>query len=166
MSIAFLVVDVQQAFFDNPRFKEPLMVASDYINEVSGYFRESGFPVIHIQDLNGGGGPGNPGFEVAKEITHLPEEIYIHKSKGNAFWNTDLEKVLKDLKVEHVIVSGFAVPYCVLSTYLGAEERDFGVSLLQNGIAGVDMDALKQISTLRNVVNYKFVKFCLENIKK
>ncbi len=165
MSIALLIVDVQKEFVENKLYRDKILFATQYINEVSRYFREAKLPVVIVNDLSAGGGPNSEGFKVADEVITDESDIQIHKSKENAFWETDLEQILRDKQVEHVIVSGFAVPYCVLSTYLGAKERGFGVSFLQNGIAGIEKEQVKQLQYERDVINYKALRFLISKIK-
>lgn len=165
MKAALLIVDIQKSFMI-PRFKDSLMQACAYINEVSTYFRDAGMPVVHIQDLSGGEGPGSDGFKVADEVLQAETDIYITKKHKNAFYETDLENVLKELDVDFVVVSGFAVPWCVLSTYLGAEERGFNVSFLQHGVAGEHQQDIERMQYQRDVINYKALHYLLQLLKK
>lgn len=157
MKMALLVVDVQKAFIEHEAYKNNLLRVIPYINEVSKYFRDNGHPVVFIRDDSVD--KSSDKFNVADELLQVEGDIYVDKHYNNAFWKTNLEQTLKDLDVDFIIVSGFAVPYCVLSTYLGAEERDFHVSFLQNGITGESLDAVKQVQFERNVINYKALKY-------
>ena len=162
MRIALLIVDVQKEFMADEKYRRMLLDAAEYINEVSGYFRDAGQPVVIVQDLEAGDGPGSKGFEVADEIDTAPSDIVIRKMYGNSFWKTDLEQKLKDLDVQHVIVSGFSAAHCVLATYNGATERGFDVSMLQNGIAGLTQQQTDAAHLDRNVINYRAVRLILD----
>lgn len=164
MKIAFLIIDMQKEYFENKDFKISLNDATEYINEVSGYFRKEGQPVVHIQDKDAGDGPGSNGFEISDKINIADSDLFVTKTKCNSFYRTELENILRDLNVEYVIVSGFAAAYCVLFTYNGAIEKGFGVSMLQNGIAGTTKNQAKQTQFERDVINYKAVDFILNLI--
>ena len=124
MKTAFLIIDVQKGYIEDPEFRKTVVPSVEYINEVSGYFRKADLPVIVIQHV-GGYKPGDEGFEVANELTVSNSDIRIEETFSNSFWETDLEKILKELEVDTLIVSGFAASFCVLATYNGAIERGF-----------------------------------------
>ena len=118
MKMALLVVDVQQAFMEYDNFKDGLEEIIPYINHVSELFREHDMPVVFIRHVNDN--LMKVGIDVAESLTQKENDIYINKKHKNAFWETELESILNELDVDFVIVSGFAVPYCVLSTYLNS----------------------------------------------
>jgi len=152
MNIALLIIDMQQDFYDQKPFRESLTNALEYINETSKLFREAGKPVIVIQDEEAGEGPGSKGFENISDLILEDSDHFIQKFHSNAFWQTDLEKLLKSLDVQFLVVSGFAAEHCVLFTYNGAIERSFGASILQNGVAGFEKKNVKSIHELRSVI--------------
>ncbi len=162
MSIALLIVDMQEAFFKDEDHVKELKKASQYINEVSKHFREKKQPVIHIQHSSENFKEGVEGYEVSKNILQNKTDIYIPKTQQSGFYKTDLEKILHKLNVELVIVSGYAVPYCVLSTYIGADERGFSPSMLQNGIVGIEPNHVHQMYDDRDIINYKAVQYMLK----
>jgi len=152
MNIALLIIDMQQDFYDQKPFRESLTNVLEYINETSKLFREAGKPVIVIQDEEAGEGPGSKGFENISDLILEDSDHFIQKFHSNAFWQTDLEKLLKSLDVQFLVVSGFAAEHCVLFTYNGAIERSFGASILQNGVAGFEKKNVKSIHELRSVI--------------
>jgi nicotinamidase/pyrazinamidase len=52
---------------------------------------------------------------------------------------TDLEAMLRDRGVERVVISGLATDYCVRGTSLDALNRGFGVVVLTDAVAAVDL---------------------------
>ena len=54
---------------------------------------------------------------------------------------TALERVLRERGVERVVVVGLATDYCVKDTALDALRLGFTVTVLQDGIAAVDLEA-------------------------
>jgi nicotinamidase/pyrazinamidase len=52
---------------------------------------------------------------------------------------TELETVLRDAGIEHVVVTGLATDYCVKATALDAARLGFQTSVLTDAIAAVDL---------------------------
>jgi nicotinamidase-related amidase len=159
--VAFLVVDMQKNCKEIASSKASFDKAVEYINEVSQYFRQKHHPVVIIQDVEAGG-PETEGFECVDELVVSDKDYIIHKSYGNAFWETELDNVLKSKAVDCIIVSGFAAEHCVLFTYNGALERGYHTFLLQHGIAGLDEDEIKRIQLLRSVVSYEALEYFIK----
>ncbi len=53
---------------------------------------------------------------------------------------TELERLLRDAGVEHVVVCGLATDYCVKATALDAARLGFGTAVLSDAIAAVDLE--------------------------
>lgn len=86
----------------------------------------------------------------------------MYKTYSNAFWETELDTILKSEGVDCIVISGFAVEHCALFTYNGGIERGYNTFLLQNGIAGFDDDEIKRIHSLRSVVSYEALEYFLK----
>lgn len=163
MNIALLIIDMQKEFISKDKYKESLTDALEYINETAELFRSKNLPVVVIQDKEAADGPGSEGFENVDELVVKDTDHSIHKFYSNSFWQTELDELLKSLKVEFVVISGFAAEYCVLFTYNGAEERGYGASLLQHGIAGVDITQVKETQLIRPVISLDALDFFISN---
>ncbi len=163
MNIAMLIIDMQKGCSVTEENKETMGAAVEYINEVSGYFRKAGKPVVVVQDREVGEGPGSKGYELIDELVVADTDILVSKVHANSFYETQLESILHDLDVEFVVVSGFAAEYCVLFTYNGARERGFGVSILQHGIGGMTKQGVRDAENLRPVISYEALKFFLKD---
>jgi len=159
MNIALLIIDMQQDFYDQKPFRDSLTNALEYINETSELFRTAGKPVIVIQDEEAGDGPGSKGFENISDLIVKESDHFMQKFHSNAFWQTDLEKLLKSLDVQFLVVSGFAAEHCVLFTYNGAIERSFGASILQHGVAGLEKKNVRSIQQLRSVISIEALDY-------
>jgi len=163
MNIALLIIDVQKAFIgerkDEPLYKKTF----EYINYTASLFRQSGRPVMIIRDLSEGEGKI---YENVDDLVTSSSDIEFIKYYGNGFWKTELEKILKDLGVDFVVICGSAAEYCVLSTYNGAIERGFQGAMLQNGIFAETETGLKDIAFNRPVVSYQVISYMLEQYKE
>lgn len=158
MNIALLIIDMQNGCKEETRCKEAFDEAVLYINEISGYFRSKNYPVVIVKDLSVGE-VGSERFEFVEEIDISKDDIIVHKAHNNAFWETDLDNILKEKGIDAVVISGFAAEYCVLFSYNGAVERGYSTFLLQNGVAGMELEEIKKIQLLRPVISYKALEY-------
>ncbi len=161
MSIALLIIDMQKEFMDIEVCKPSIESSLEYINETAKMFRRASQPVIIIQDEEVGDGPGSKGFELLDELLVESSDLKCTKVFSNAFWQTDLEELLKSLKVEFLVISGFAAEHCVLFTYNGGLERGFNASILQHGIAGFNPLIIKETQSTRAVISIEALDFIL-----
>ncbi len=161
MSIALLIIDMQKAFKEIDKCSESINDALEYINETSKMFRAADKPVIIVQDEEAGEGPDSDGFKLMDELHVEDTDLRISKVYSNSFWETDLDKLLKELEVEFLVISGFAAEHCVLFTYNGAVERGFNASILQHGIAGFDHDQVKETQYIRPVICIETLEYIL-----
>ena len=94
-------------------------------------------PAVTDYSLKGLGHDGKPmkerspptelGLEIIDELTPEKGEYIITKGKGNAFYNTNLESILRSKGVKKVILTGVVTNGCIDATVRGARERDFNV---------------------------------------
>jgi len=159
--VALLIIDMQENCKEATSCKASFEKAVEYINEISQFFRKEKHPVVIIQDVEGGG-EGTEGFQCVKELVVSDKDFFVHKTYSNAFWETELETILKKEGVDCLVISGFAVEHCVLFTYNGAIERGYSTFLLQNGVAGFDDDEIKRIHLLRSVLSYEALEYFLK----
>ena len=160
MKTALLIVDMQRGCRESTPCKPAFDSAIEYINEISPLFRAKGYPVVIVKDVEVGL-PGTEEFECVDDLVISASDIIVHKSYCNSFWETELDKILKSECVDGIVISGFAAEHCVLFTYNGAKERGYNAFLLQNGIAGFDVDEIKRIHLLRSVICYEALKHFL-----
>lgn len=165
MKIALLVIDVQKKFWDySPTTAQSLDDAVEYINAAITLFREKELPVICIQHMDESQKliPGEEGFESPDILDVLPTDLHISKTYGNAFNKTSLEKELRALGVERVILTGFCAEYCVLSTYRGALDIDIKPIFLRGSLATANPERIKFIEDISDVISYDALKSFLD----
>lgn len=161
--VALLIIDMQNNCKEATPCKVSFEKSIDYINEISQYFRNKKHPVVIIQDVESGGSE-TVGFKCVDELIVSDNDFFVHKTYSNAFWETELDTILKSEGVDCIVISGFAVEHCVLFTYNGGIERGYNTFLLQNGIAGFDDNEIKRIQSLRSVVSYEALEYFLKEI--
>jgi len=83
---------------------------------------------------------GSKGAEIHSALTPRPNERIIYKHRYSAFYNTNLEIILRGLSVTDLIISGVMTNICCESTARDAFFRDFRIFFLADGTGSVDED--------------------------
>jgi nicotinamidase-related amidase len=151
---ALLVIDMQRFFLDpdSPSFTcGGLAILPNLIKLIQAY-RSKHLPVIytrhvHHPDMLDAGimgwwwqgmcKEGSPESEVHPDIAPLQGEKEILKHRYSAFYNTDLETVLRCLKVEDLVIAGIMTNMCCESTARDAYFRDYRLFFLADGTGSV-----------------------------
>jgi len=159
MKIGFLIIDMQNIFLQDRNEVLNVEKACEYINYVADLIRSKNHLVVHIQDMEQSNEVSSYLLSIIPEIKVEKEDIRITKEDSNAFWNTELEQILKENGVDLVIIAGFAAEHCVLFTYNGAMERGFKPVILQNGILSTKSDVITQTYRDRNIISHPVIPF-------
>lgn len=165
MKPALMIIDMQKEYYTGPA-KDSMNSASEYINEVLGYFRKKGLPIIWVQDIDKGSGvvPDTEGFELIELLKKEKNEITIFKEYGNSFNKTDCGAILKKEEVDLIFLTGYCAENCVLSTYRGAQDLDYTPVIVKNGIASGDKANLLFVEKISDTVPYNIIRMMLETI--
>ncbi len=151
---ALLVVDMQRFFLDtaSPTFTCGGVAILPTVKRLIDSFRLAHRPVIftqhvhHPADLDSGimgwwwEGKcleGSPESEIHPDLAPRPDEKVVLKHRYSAFYNTDLETVLRCLKVEDLVIAGIMTNMCCESTARGAYCRDLRVFFPADGTGSV-----------------------------
>lgn len=84
---------------------------------------------------------GTRGARVIDELKPDGQDVIINKTRFSAFYGTELEQVLKELKPETVYVTGVCTSICVMDTVGGLRDRDYKVVVYKDGVADFDAGA-------------------------
>jgi nicotinamidase-related amidase len=77
--------------------------------------------------------------EVMPDLEPMETDLFVNtKRRYSAFYGTDLELLLRNLRVETVILTGVLTEICVLCSAFEAFNRDYGVVVLRDCTAGRD----------------------------
>lgn len=93
--------------------------------------REKGMPVVHSLSSNA------EVTDILKEVSPLAEEPVV-KSGVDKFFNTDLEKILKEKGIKTVILVGTSAHGAVLGTSIGAAMRKLRIIVPVDGMSATD----------------------------
>jgi ureidoacrylate peracid hydrolase len=163
---ALLVVDMQNFFLDpeSPTYTCGGPAVMPNIKRLIGAFRKAGRPVIYTCHVHGADGldagimkwwwqgmciEGTPESMVHNEIAPRPGEKIIYKHRYSAFYNTDLETILRGLAVEDIVISGIMTNLCCESTARDAYYRDYRVFFPADSSGSVTEEM--HLSTLLNL---------------
>ncbi len=88
---------------------------------------EDGGPFMEIRAVlhDGGLRKGTWGYEVLEELGARAEDWFVEKSRLSAFFQTNLELILRGLGAETVLLTGVLTNQCVGATTKDALFRDF-----------------------------------------
>ena len=148
---ALLVIDLQQEFFVEGigECLEEMQSILPRVATVIALARDLGCKVIHTResykpdltdvhayrrslDYVGEPGPlgrfcilGEPGHEFVDQAQPLPNEPVIDKASFGAFYNTNLDDLLRQDGIDHIIMCGVTTQCCVHSTLREAVDRGY-----------------------------------------
>jgi nicotinamidase-related amidase len=79
-------------------------------------------------------------FTIYPAVAPQPGDIIVTKRRVSAFAGSDLEIVLRSLKVQHLVLAGISTSGVVLSTLREAADKDFYLSVLSDCCADPDKE--------------------------
>lgn len=164
--VAVLLIDVINAF-DFPG-SEALVsaakVAAPRIRALSQRAREAKVTVVYVNDnfgqwrsdfrrtLAACTAPGALGRHVASMLEPDPGDYFVLKPQHSGFFCTALELLLDSLRVETLVMAGFATNICVLHTALDAHMRQYRVLVPADTTASnTEEQTLQTLAHLREV---------------
>jgi nicotinamidase-related amidase len=89
--------------------------------------REDGGPFMEVRAIlrEGGLRQGTWGYEILEELAPRAEDWFVEKNRLSAFFQTNLELVLRGLGAETVVITGVLTNQCVGATCKDALFRNF-----------------------------------------
>ena len=170
---ALLVIDMQMFFLDpaSPTYTCGGPAALPAVKRLAAAFRAVGRPVIFTQHVHHPNGSdlgimgwwwegkclqGSEASEIHPDLRPLPGEKVILKHRYSAFYNTDLETVLRCLKIGDLVISGVMTNLCCESTARDAYFRDYRVFIPADG-TGTITEEMHLASLLNLAFGFAFV---------
>jgi len=145
METALLIIDIQNDYFPGGKF--PLVdpeEAAKNAYELLQCFREHKGNHVHVQHIELDPDAaffvkGDRGSDIHDSVVHFEGEPIIYKHEPNSFLNTGLLELLKDWKIERVVVCGMMTHMCVDATVRAASDLGFRVIVAEDACATRDL---------------------------
>lgn len=127
---ALLIIDMQIGSFKPYSIRHNTIQVIEQINRLSAKFRELGYPVIYIKH-NGIREnyllPHTTDFEILPELVQELSDITVIKEVNDTFYNTELESILIENKINELYICGCATDFCVDATIKSAFNKDYKI---------------------------------------
>ena len=109
------------------------------INTLIGRARAADVPVIWVQHSDEELVEGSDSWQFVDELRCADDEPIVQKRYGDSFEETDLESILADRHVGHLVVTGARTDACIRSTLHGALARGYDATLAADAHTTEDM---------------------------
>ncbi len=130
--------------------KKPVIYICDAHRRDDVEFSKFGWPPHAVK--------GTKGADVVKELKPVKGDIVIEKKTYSGFYNTKLHGILKKMGINSLRLTGCVTQICIMFTASDAVLRDYKVTVVKNGVAGItkeDHDAALRI--MKNVLGVRIV---------
>ncbi len=128
----------------------PVIYVCDWHDPDDSEFEKFGWPPHAVRDTKGA--------EVVEDIRPEDGDIIVKKSTYSGFYESKLEDTLEKFGVTDLRLTGCVTHICVMFTAADAVLRDYKVSVVEDGVAGLakeDHEAALRI--MKNVMGVKLV---------
>lgn len=126
----------------------PVIYVSDIHKPDDKEFKKFGWPSHAVK--------GTKGADIITELKPGRKDIIIEKTTYSGFYKTNLDKTLKRLGIDSLRLTGCVTHICVMFTASDAVLRDYKVTVVEDGVAGLsreDHDSALRI--MKNVMGVK-----------
>src|SRR5262245_53005696 len=152
---ALIIIDLLNDFFDrSPVLASQRGALVAATNRLARGMRSGGSPVLWVRqefapDLSDAfldmrrrnlavTISGTPGCQLLSELEQAPGEVTIVKKRYSAFYGTDLEQRLSELRPKLLVIAGVNTHACVRMTILDAYQRDYEVIVATDCVTSYD----------------------------
>lgn len=128
--------------------------------------RQMGVPVIYVCDRHYKNDPelqlwnnhmmaGSYGVQIIDEVSPIPGDSIVYKNRFNGFVNSTLDKTLRQMQINTVIMTGWRSDVCVAQTAIEAFYRGYRVAVADDGVNSTTEAEHRQGMKLL-AINYNF----------
>ena len=138
---ALLVIDVQNGVVQDAYNRDAVVTN---ISKVIKKARDGTVPIIFVQHTNDDDLPENSAqWQIVKELDIGKEDYRITKRYNSAFEDTGLEKILENLSIAEIIITGAATNWCIRATSFGALAKGYDLTLISDAHTTEDINVSK-----------------------
>ncbi len=146
MKAAIVIVDMLHDFVKGALKCERAERIIPNLQKLIAFARKNAIPVIysndaHLKDIDGEfklWGPhaidGDLGAQVVEELKPLATDFVVKKRRYSGFFETDLDLLLRELKVDTLILTGLHTHLCVRHTAADAYFRGFRLVVPEDAV--------------------------------
>lgn len=136
---ALVLIDIQEGFSDPYWGQRNNPGAEENAAMLLNVWRLAKRPVFHVQHLscepNSPLRPELPGSAIKTIVEPMQGELLFQKNVNSAFIGTNLEKALRDARIEELVIAGLTTDHCVSTSVRMAANLGFRVWLVQDSCA-------------------------------
>ncbi|MEM1508398.1 MAG: isochorismatase family cysteine hydrolase [Thermofilaceae archaeon] len=178
---ALLIIDMLEEFVRGRLRAEAAEAIVPNIRKLADFSRSRGIPVIYAVDRHYQGidkelelwGPhalkGSPKSKVIRELEPFNSDYIVYKRRYDAFFGTDLDILLRELKVKNIIITGIHTHICVQQTAVSAFYRGYDVIVPVDCVAAASRDWHERgLEYMRSFLGAELLNSCelIEKLKK
>jgi Amidases related to nicotinamidase len=145
MQTALLLVDIQNDYFPGGKneLAEPI-AAAENARLLLDTFRGKHMQIVHVRHESIRPGatfflPGTPGAGFYDLVNPQEGEVVITKNFPNSFRATELLSMLRDAKIDRLVVCGMMTHMCIDTSVRAAYDHGFEILLAQDACATKDL---------------------------
>ncbi len=163
---ALLIIDMLNDFIKPEGVLYCGKKAEEIIPEIvrlKAEFKKAGYPVIYLCDAHDPEDEefsafpphcikGTKGAQVVDELSPDSTDLVIYKTRFSGFYKTNLEAILRSLKIKELYLTGVCTSICVMDTAGDAFYRGFKIKIPVKAVADFDEEfhkfALKRLEKI------------------
>jgi nicotinamidase-related amidase len=135
---ALLVIDVQNGVVDGAHDRDAVVAR---IGSLVDRARDAAVPVIWVQHTGDDMPVDSEAWQYVPELTRREDEPLVPKQYGDSFEDTELEALLAERGVGHLVVTGAQSDQCIRCTLHGAFTRGYDATLVGDAHTTVDLSS-------------------------
>jgi nicotinamidase-related amidase len=148
------VIDLVNDYFHDGPLRDQRAAIVDSVNQLTGYFRGMGFPVIWIRqefspDLSDAflvmrreglrvTRAGTEGAMLLAELDRASGDLELIKKRYSAFFGTELDSLLTQIQANPIVLAGINTHACIRMTVIDAYQRDLEVIIASDCVRSYD----------------------------
>ena len=155
---AFIVIDMQKALQYAYNFNDLVQ----RINERIAEYRQANKPIIFIQHNDQDIVRGSDLWQLSGKLDKQEEDVVVEKFHPNAFYQTNLNKVLMQKGIRSIELCGAQTEYCCNATIVMAHGLGYNIFMGHDMTTTFDNDYMIAGDTIlffENIWNQRFVTF-------
>jgi len=155
MKIAVVVIDMINDFVTGVFKNQRAVKIIPNIKRLLEFARKTGFPIVYVTDAHVANldaefevwGPhalkGSWGAEIINELKPEKDDFRVLKRKYSAFQGTDFDMLLRELKIDTLVLVGVVTDICIQHTAADAFFRGYRIIVPQDCVEAVDAPTQK-----------------------